>query len=142
MNTKGGKSLHDCSGPLLVYHRTQECQKVVWPVWQAIEESDVQDRLKFYLDQGGPGWLRKVTVYSRGAIGDFGEEVLQVCQQDCQQFPYNVKIWEDSVVGVEACRPQGFTDQGYSLEQGHWVERSNPKWDWMNLGMVGLYQGV
>jgi hypothetical protein len=49
---------------------------VVWPVSWAIEESDGLDHLKFLTDQGGPGWLRRVTVYSRVGTSDFGEGAL------------------------------------------------------------------
>jgi hypothetical protein len=71
-------------------------------VWRAIEESDGSDHLKFSTDPGGPGWLRKVTVYSHAGTGDFGGEVPSVNQWDHKQFAYNAKIWADSVVGVEA----------------------------------------
>ena len=46
---------------------------VVWPVWWAIEESDGSDHLKSSADQGGPGWLRRVIVYSHVGTSDFGE---------------------------------------------------------------------
>ena len=75
---------------------------VVWPVWRAIEESDGSDHLKSLTDQGGPGWLRRVTVYSHVGTGDFGEGVPLVDQWDHKQFAYNAKIWADSIVGVEA----------------------------------------
>jgi hypothetical protein len=48
---------------------------VVWSVWWDIEESDGSDHLKFSIDLGGPGWLRKVIVYSHAGTGDFGGEV-------------------------------------------------------------------
>jgi hypothetical protein len=51
---------------------------VVWPVWWVIEESDGSDHLKFLIDSRGPGWLRKVTVYSHAGTGDFGGEVPSV----------------------------------------------------------------
>jgi hypothetical protein len=75
---------------------------VVWPVWRAIEESDRSNHLKFSIDQGGPGWLRRVTVYSHVGTSDLREGVPSVDQWDHKQFAYNVKIWLDSVVGVEA----------------------------------------
>jgi hypothetical protein len=75
---------------------------VVWMVWKAIEESDRLDHLKFSIDQGGPGWLRRVTVDSHVGTGDFREGVPSVDQWDHKQFAYNAKIREDSVVGVEA----------------------------------------
>jgi hypothetical protein len=53
---------------------------VVFPVWRAIEESDGSGHLKFSIDQGGPGWLRRVIVYSHVGTGDFGEGVLSVDQ--------------------------------------------------------------
>jgi hypothetical protein len=75
---------------------------VVWLVWWSIEESDGSDNLKYLTDQGGPGWLRRVTFYSHVGTGDFGEEVLSVDQWDHKRFEYNAKIWVDSIVGVEA----------------------------------------
>jgi hypothetical protein len=75
---------------------------VVWPVWRAIEESDRSDNLKLLTDQGGLGWLRRVTFYSRVGTSDFGEGVPSVDQWDHKQLAYNVKIREDSVVGEEA----------------------------------------
>jgi hypothetical protein len=75
---------------------------VVFPVWWAIEESDRSDHLKSSIDQGGLGWLRRVTVYSHVGTSDFGEGVLLVDQWDHKQFAYNAKIWAGSVVGVEA----------------------------------------
>jgi hypothetical protein len=95
---------------------------VVWPVWQAIEESDGYDHLKFLTDTGGPRWLRRVTVYSHVGTGDFWEGVSLVDQWDHKQFAYNAKIRVDSVVGVEASNSYGFT-----LEQGHGVEHLSPK---------------
>ena len=75
---------------------------VVWLVCRAIEESDGSDHLKFSTDQGGLGWLRRVTVYSHVGTGDFGEGVPSVDQWDHKQLAYNAKIRADSVVGVEA----------------------------------------
>jgi hypothetical protein len=75
---------------------------VVWPILRAIEESDGLDHLKFLENQGGLGWLKRVTIYSRVGTGDFGEGVSSVDQWDHKQFAYNVKIWADSVVDVEA----------------------------------------
>ena len=75
---------------------------VVWPVWWAIEESDRLDHLKFSTDQGGPGWLRRETVYSHVGIGDFGEGVPSANQWDHKNSAYNVRIRADSVVVVEA----------------------------------------
>ena len=75
---------------------------VVWPIWWAIEESDRSDHLKFSTNPGGPGWLRKVVVYSHVGTGDFGEGVSSVDQWDHKQFAYYAKIQADSVVGVEA----------------------------------------
>jgi hypothetical protein len=74
---------------------------VVWLVWRAIEESDGSDLLKFLTYPGGPGWLRRVTVYSHVGTSDFGEGVPSVNQWDHKKFSYNAKIWVDSVVGVE-----------------------------------------
>jgi hypothetical protein len=74
---------------------------VVWLVWQAIEESDGSDHLKSSTDLGDPGWLRKVTVYSHVGTGDFGEGVSSANQWDHKQSAYNVRIWADSVVGME-----------------------------------------
>jgi hypothetical protein len=74
---------------------------VVCLVWQAIEESDGSDHLKFLTDLGGPGWPRKVNFYSHAGTGDFGGEVSSVNQWDHKQFAYNTKIRADSVVGVE-----------------------------------------
>jgi hypothetical protein len=51
---------------------------VVFPIWWAIEESDGSDHLKSSTDQGGLGWLRRVTVYSHVGTSDFGEGVLLV----------------------------------------------------------------
>jgi hypothetical protein len=75
---------------------------VVWLVWWAIAESDGLDHLKSSTDPGGPGWLRKVTIYSHAGIGDFGEGVPSVNQWDHKQSAYNAKIREDSIVCVEA----------------------------------------
>jgi hypothetical protein len=75
---------------------------VVLMIWWNIEESDGSDHLKSSIDQGGPGWLRRVIVYSHVGIGDFGDGVPLVDQWDHKKFAYNVKIWADSVVGVEA----------------------------------------
>jgi cytosine/uracil/thiamine/allantoin permease len=102
MSTRGEKSLHDCSGPLLAYHRIYVYHMVVWLVWWAIEESDGSDHLKFSTDPRGPGWLRKVIVCSHAGTSDFGGEVLSVNQWDHKQFAHNAKIWSNSVVGVEA----------------------------------------
>jgi hypothetical protein len=74
---------------------------VVWPVWRAIEESDGSDHLKSSTDQGGLGWLRRVTIYLHVGTGDFWKGVPLVDQWDHKKFTYNVKIWEDLVVGVE-----------------------------------------
>jgi hypothetical protein len=51
---------------------------VVFLIWWAIEESDRSDHLKSSTDQGGLGWLRRVTVYSDVGTSDFGEGVLLV----------------------------------------------------------------
>jgi hypothetical protein len=74
---------------------------VVWSLWRAIEERDGSDHLRFLIDQGGPGWLRRVTVYSHVGTSDFGEGVPSVDQWDHKKFAYNVKIRTDSVAGVE-----------------------------------------
>jgi hypothetical protein len=75
---------------------------VVWPLWRAIEESGRSDHLKSSTDPGGPGWLRKVTVYSHAGTGDFGEGVPSINQWDHKQSAYNEKIQAYSVVEVEA----------------------------------------
>jgi hypothetical protein len=98
MRTNGEKQLHDCSGPLSVYHQISGCRMVVWPVWWAIKESDESDHLKSSTNQGGLGWLRRVTVYSHVGTGDFREGVPLVDQWDHKQFAYNAKIRADSVV--------------------------------------------
>jgi hypothetical protein len=65
---------------------------VVWSVWWAIEESDGSDHLKSSIDPVGPGWLRKVTVYSHVGIGDFGEGVPSANQWDHKKYAYNMRI--------------------------------------------------
>jgi hypothetical protein len=75
MSTKGEKSLHYCLGPLPVCYQIYGFQMVVWSVWHAIGESDGSYHLKSSIDPGGPGWLRKVTVYSHASTGGFGKGV-------------------------------------------------------------------
>jgi hypothetical protein len=75
---------------------------VVWPVWQAFEESDGSDHLKFLIDLGGLGWLRRVNVYSHVGTSNIEEGVPSVDQWDHKKFAYNAKIWADLFIGVEA----------------------------------------
>jgi hypothetical protein len=95
---------------------------VVWPVWWAIGESDGLDHLKSLTDPGGPGWLRKVIVYSYVGTGDFGEGVPLANQWDHKQSAYNARIQADLVVGVEENNSEGCT-----LQRGCGVEKSSPK---------------